>query len=243
MIALIGDRSQFEDWIEKGIAGKSIKREYPGKGSVTLWSHAQLHLFLKALEQRQHYHVKISHLCNLPVWAWVYFGETMEVPLSQVCKSQDSAGEIGTVLWAGKRSLQDGLSAGDSPQNYTTFSRRILGFTRMLCEARGWNYQRWRGVDKADFDAMYLWSLEMKLPDEELLAMQRRCQQQAQDILTLHWEAVETLAAALLERDRLRGTEAHAMIRQALDETEADWRTESGRIMSESEEEWCKSGK
>ncbi len=53
----------------------------------------------------------------------------MEVPLSQVCKSQDSAGEIGTVLWAGKRSLQDGLSAGDGPQNYTTFSRRILGFT------------------------------------------------------------------------------------------------------------------
>jgi len=114
---------------------------------------------------------------------------------------------------------------------------------RMLCEARDWNYQHWRGVDKADFDAISLWSLEMGLSDEELLAMQRRCQQQAQDILTLHWEAVETLAAALLERDRLRGTEAHAMIRQALDETEADWRTESGRIMSESEEEWCKSGK
>jgi len=60
---------------------------------------------------------------------------------------------------------------------------------RMLCETRGWNYQHWRGVDKADFDAMYLWSLEMKLPDEELLAMQRRCQQQAQDILTSRWKA------------------------------------------------------
>jgi hypothetical protein len=38
-------------------------------------------------------------------------------------------GEIGTGIWAGKRSLQYGLLAGNGPQNYTNFSHRILGFT------------------------------------------------------------------------------------------------------------------
>ncbi len=28
----------------------------------------------------------------------------------------------------------------------------------ILCEQRGWKYERWRGVDKADFDMIYLWS-------------------------------------------------------------------------------------
>src|SRR5690348_9075847 len=45
------------------------------------------------------------------------------------CKSQDAVGEIGTVIWAGKRSLQYGLLAGNGPQNYTNFSHSILGFT------------------------------------------------------------------------------------------------------------------
>src|SRR6266566_3589672 len=77
-------QSRFEDWMDRGIVGKSVKREYPGRGSVAFWSHAQLVLFLKALEFRQHNHAKIHHLCNLPVWAWLYLGDTLEVPLSQV---------------------------------------------------------------------------------------------------------------------------------------------------------------
>jgi hypothetical protein len=73
-------QSQFEDWMDRGIVGKSVKREYPGKGSVAFWSHAQLVLFLKALECRQHNRAKIHHLCNLPVWAWLYLGDILEVP-------------------------------------------------------------------------------------------------------------------------------------------------------------------
>jgi len=103
---------------------------------------------------------------------------------------------------------------------------------RVLCEIRGWNYQHWRGIDHADFDAIYLCSLEMGLSDDELLAMEQRCQQQARDILTSHWNAVEALAAALLERGRLLGTEAHEMIRQTLGETSADWREANGRVLS-----------
>ena len=72
----------------------------------------------------------------------------------------------------------------------------------------------------------------MGLSDEELLVMQLRCQQQARDILTSHWNTVGTLAAALLERDRLQGTEAHTMICQAFGETGADRRDENGRVMS-----------
>lgn len=77
--------SLFEDWIEKGIAGKAIERKYPGKGSIALWSDKQVELFLTALRHRQHFHASIAHLCNLPVWSWLYFGEQItDVPLTQV---------------------------------------------------------------------------------------------------------------------------------------------------------------
>ena len=42
---------------------------------------------------------------------------------------------------------------------------------QMLCETRGWNYERWRGVDRVNVDAISLWSLEMGLSDEDQLAM------------------------------------------------------------------------
>jgi len=77
-------QSLFEDWIDKGIVGKSVKRQYPGRGSVAFWSHRQLELLVAALKQRKQYHATVTDLCNLPVWAWLYFGEEMEVPLAQV---------------------------------------------------------------------------------------------------------------------------------------------------------------
>lgn len=78
-------QSQFEDWMDKGIVGKAVKREYPGKGSVALWPQGQLNLFLTALKQKQLHNVPVTHLCNLPVWAWIYYGEQMvDVSLPQV---------------------------------------------------------------------------------------------------------------------------------------------------------------
>ncbi len=100
----------------------------------------------------------------------------------------------------------------------------------MICEQRRWKYERWRGCDKADFDFIYLWSLEMFPNDEQRSLMQRTCQKQARDILRHHWVAVDALAAVLSERGRVSGGEAHLIIRHALGETSNDWRMEAWNI-------------
>ena len=104
---------------------------------------------------------------------------------------------------------------------------------RILCEQRDWNYQRWRGIDHADFDTIYHWSIEMFDTDEERHAMQKQCQRQAEDILTQHWNAVEALAHQLQMRGWLSGKEVHALIWQVQGE-DTDWRRDGGRIMSRS---------
>ncbi len=106
---------------------------------------------------------------------------------------------------------------------------------KVLCEQRGWNYEHWRRIDKADFDAIYLWAIEMfpsRDDDEKRLTIQRTCKLQAQDVLTHHWCAVEALAAQLQEKGWLSGGEAHGIIRQALGENGAEWRLTEGRLLS-----------
>ena len=97
--------------------------------------------------------------------------------------------------------------------------------TAILCEQRGWKYERWRGVDKADFDMIYLWSSEMFGEDTDRAhAMQRACQKRAREILNCHWNAVETLAAVLVAQGRVSGGEAHHIIQRAIDANVTDWR-------------------
>lgn len=102
---------------------------------------------------------------------------------------------------------------------------------RMLCEQRGWKYQHLRGIDHADFDTIYRWSIDMFDTDEERHSMQKQCQKQAKNILTQQWKAVEALAHQLQVQGWLSGKEAHSIIWQVLGE-KADWRREGGRIMS-----------
>src|SRR6266581_5366762 len=47
-----------------------------------------------------------------------------------MCKSQGFAGEIGTGFWEGKGLTRRAVRQGNGPQNYTTFSRKALGFTK-----------------------------------------------------------------------------------------------------------------
>ena len=124
---------------------------------------------------------------------------------------------------------------GDGTQNpeCTTIMYGGTIALRILCEQRGWNYQHWRGIDHADFDTIYLWSIEMFDTDEERCAMQKQCQKQAEDILTQYWKAVEALAHQLQMQGWLSGKEVHALIWQVLGE-DADWRRDGGRIMSSS---------
>ncbi len=82
---------------------------------------------------------------------------------------------------------------------------------RILCEQSGWNYQRWRGIDKVDFDSIYLRSLEMFGTDEERDAMQKACQRQAEEILAQHWKAIVRCSASVRSRNlpRRRGNGDH----------------------------------
>jgi hypothetical protein len=53
------------------------------------------------------------------------------------------------------------------------------------------------------------------------------CSDQADRILTLHWNAVEALASVLLAQGTIDGWEAHTIIQQAIDPTIMDWRMDA----------------
>ncbi len=95
---------------------------------------------------------------------------------------------------------------------------------RLICQQRGWQYERWRRCDMEDFYYIYLWSLEMAADEEERRAIQQDCLKRAQAILEEHWSAVESLAAALLAQGRVRGLDAHRLIQQTIDPSLTDWR-------------------
>jgi hypothetical protein len=58
---------------------------------------------------------------------------------------------------------QDGYP---NPERVTIMYAGTIALS-MLCEQQGWKYERWRGIDKADFDNIYLWSIEMYGDDDE----------------------------------------------------------------------------
>jgi ATP-dependent Zn protease len=97
----------------------------------------------------------------------------------------------------------------------------------IICRKRGWNYERWRGCDRADFDYIYLWSLEAFDSDEQRLRVQKACREQAREIIERYWYVVDELAASLLEKGVLSGREVYQIIRQAMGETGFDWRLEA----------------
>jgi hypothetical protein len=117
-----------------------------------------------------------------------------------------------------------------NPECITIMYAGSIAF-KMLCELRQWKREHWRGSEKADFDTSYLWSLGMFETDDERLAMQRMCQQQAEGILKTRWHAVEALVTILLQQGWLTGGQAHTVIREALGETEPDWRLQGGRLL------------
>ncbi len=98
---------------------------------------------------------------------------------------------------------------------------------KMICDWRGWKYERWRGCDKADFDYIHQWSLESFKDDEQRYHVQKMCQEQARAILERYDFVLNELAAVLLEEGRLSGAEVHLLIRQALNETGPDWRLQA----------------
>jgi len=98
------------------------------------------------------------------------------------------------------------------------------GAVSLLCEQRGWDYEALRTSDLQDRAEIEQLSGEIFGDDAERTMALDACRKQASDLLTTHWDAVETLAGALLALHWLTGTEAHAIIGEALGEEQGDWR-------------------
>ena len=82
------------------------------------------------------------------------------------------------------------------------------GAVSLLCEQRGWDYEVLRSSDLQDRAEIEQLSGEMFEDDTQRTMALDACQKNASDLLTTHWEAVKTLAGALLALHwlRLRGS-------------------------------------
>lgn len=71
------------DWVERGLLDRPDRHGLGrGKGTVAGWPDGQRQLFLALLTKRRE-GVRVGNLCNVPVWSWLWFGDSA-VPLRQV---------------------------------------------------------------------------------------------------------------------------------------------------------------
>jgi hypothetical protein len=94
----------------------------------------------------------------------------------------------------------------------------------LLCEQRGWDYEVLRTSNLQDVAEIEQLSREMFADDAQRSLALDACWKQASDLLTMHWNAVKTLAGELLALQWVTGAEAHTIIREALGEEQGDWR-------------------
>src|SRR2546421_6031747 len=131
------------------------------------------------------------------------------------------------------------LKGRQNPELLTIFYAGTVAVS-LLCEQRGWDYDVLRTSDLQDRAEIEQLSKEMFEDDTQRTTALETCRMEASDLLTTHWNAVKTLAGALLvlrsssdiRRMRCRrvktlagallvlrwltGAEAHAIIGEAL---------------------------
>jgi hypothetical protein len=94
----------------------------------------------------------------------------------------------------------------------------------ILCERRGWNDDVWRAMERRDLAEIDQIARTMFPDDTQREAALDGCWEQAYDLLSDHWKAVDTLATDLTTLEWVTGAEAHTIIRQAIGERNDDWR-------------------
>jgi hypothetical protein len=73
----------FTDWVSKGLLDRPERKGLGrGRGTIATWPETQRQLLLALLNQRARTPA-FDGLCNLPVFAWLYFGDVW-VPLRQI---------------------------------------------------------------------------------------------------------------------------------------------------------------
>jgi hypothetical protein len=94
----------------------------------------------------------------------------------------------------------------------------------LLCEQRGGDSEVLRTSSLQDEAEIEQLSKEMFADDAQRTMALNSCRKQASELLTTHWNALKTLAGALLALQWLTGAEAYAIIGEALGEEQGDWR-------------------
>jgi hypothetical protein len=94
----------------------------------------------------------------------------------------------------------------------------------ILCERKGWDYDIWQAMDLRDLAEIDHISRQMFPDDTQREAALDGGWEHAYDLLTKHWNAIETLATDLVTLGWVTGAEAHTIIRQAIGEKNDDWR-------------------
>ena len=94
----------------------------------------------------------------------------------------------------------------------------------IYCQTQGWDDERWRGSERADIIFIDDWCAETFPSKKRRASAKKNCAEQARTILTRSWTAVDMLATDLLQLGWTPGYEAHETIREALGETDEDWR-------------------
>jgi hypothetical protein len=91
------------DWASLGLLDQPTRHGLGrGKGTIATWPDSQRQLFLTLLERR-HSGERIAPLCNIPVWAWLWWGDG-DVQLRQVRRALRTWGEsAGSAGWARAR--------------------------------------------------------------------------------------------------------------------------------------------
>jgi len=94
----------------------------------------------------------------------------------------------------------------------------------ILCERKGWDYDVWRAMEHQDLAEIDHISRQMFPDDTQREAALDECWEHVYDLLTEHWNAIDTLATNLVTLEWVTGAEAHTIIRQAIGEKNDDWR-------------------
>jgi hypothetical protein len=116
-----------QDWVELGLLDRPERRgRGRGKGVSATWPEEQRGLLLSLLEHRRSVS-RIGVLCNIPVWTWLYFGDSY-VPLRQVRRALGTWGGYTTkVSWStAKRAARQLLDDASHPQAHREDKRALL---------------------------------------------------------------------------------------------------------------------
>jgi hypothetical protein len=104
-----------QDWVARGLLDRPERHgRGRGKGVSATWSEEQRGLFCSLLDKRRSVN-QVAPLCNIPVWTWLYFGDTY-VSLRQVRRALNTWGEQKASWTTAKRTAQQVLGDASHPR-------------------------------------------------------------------------------------------------------------------------------